>query len=92
VTKFKTFFTHLYARAIYAHATSVYPKKKSLWLRMAELERQHGTREKLIAVLKAAVRNCPKKDILWLMYAKEQWLGGDINAALDTLIRAFTVY
>jgi pre-mRNA-processing factor 6 len=34
-------------RAIYAHATDVYPSKKSLWLRFANLEKRYGTHESL---------------------------------------------
>ena len=29
-------------RAIYTHATDVYPSKKSLWLKMANLEKRYG--------------------------------------------------
>ena len=32
------------ARAIYAHALSVFPSKKSVWLRAAHFEKNHGTR------------------------------------------------
>lgn len=32
------------ARAIYAHALSVFPSKKSIWLRAAYFEKNHGTR------------------------------------------------
>lgn len=33
------------ARAIYAHALSVFPSKKSVWLRAAHFEKNHGTRQ-----------------------------------------------
>lgn len=32
------------ARAIYAHALQVFPSKKSVWLRAAYFEKNHGTR------------------------------------------------
>uniref|UniRef100_A0A453J340 PIK-related kinase FAT domain-containing protein n=1 Tax=Aegilops tauschii subsp. strangulata TaxID=200361 RepID=A0A453J340_AEGTS len=37
------------ARAIYAHALSVFVTKKSVWLKAAQLEKSHGTRESLEA-------------------------------------------
>jgi len=63
------------SRAIYANATNVFPTKKSLWLRMADLEKTYGTRESLEQVLSKAVKYCPKAEILWLMAAKEKWVG-----------------
>jgi len=32
------------ARAIYTHALSVFPSKKSIWLKAAYFEKNHGTR------------------------------------------------
>ena len=32
------------ARAIYAHALQMFPSKKSVWLRAAYFEKNHGTR------------------------------------------------
>ena len=32
------------ARAIYAYALSVFPSKKSIWLRAAHFEKSHGSR------------------------------------------------
>jgi len=77
------------ARAIYAHAMTVFPGKKSIWLRGAYLEKAHGTRESLDQLLKKAVAYCPKAEILWLMAAKEKWLGGDVDAARTILTEAF---
>lgn len=34
-------FIHV-GRSIYKHATDVYPSKKSLWLKMANLEKRYG--------------------------------------------------
>eukprot|EP00761_Pharyngomonas_kirbyi_P014791 gb/GECH01014821.1/.p1 GENE.gb/GECH01014821.1/~~gb/GECH01014821.1/.p1 ORF type:complete len:953 (+),score=335.53 gb/GECH01014821.1/:1-2859(+) len=77
------------ARAIYAHALSVYPKDEDLWLRVAHLERTHGDRESLLSLLKRGVSACPKAETLWLMAAKEQWLSGDVDKARKTLESAF---
>jgi hypothetical protein len=66
------------ARAIYAHALSVFPGKKSIWRRAAQLEKSHGSREALDALLRKAVQYCPQAEVLWLMAAKEKWLAGDI--------------
>lgn len=77
------------ARAIYAHALTVFPGKKSLWLRNAHLEKAHGTKESLDQLLKKAVRHCPQAEILWLMGAKEKWMSGDVDGARQILRLAF---
>jgi len=48
------------ARAILAHALSVFPGKKSLWRRAAALEKAHGSRNALDALLERAVKYCPQ--------------------------------
>ena len=48
------------ARAIYAHALSIFPGKKSVWRRAAELEKAHGSAESLDELLKRAVKYCPQ--------------------------------
>ena len=97
------------ARAILAYALKVYPDKKSLWRRAAELEKAHGSRcvacdyfcdfrvdclslpprDSLDGILSRAVHHCPQAEVLWLMAAKEKWLGGDVPAAREVLERAF---
>jgi len=77
------------ARAIYAHALSVFPGKKSLWLRVAQLEKMHGTPDTLDATLRKAVTYCPQAEILWLMAAKEQWMRGHVDEARHILASAF---
>jgi pre-mRNA-processing factor 6 len=77
------------ARAIYAHALTVFPAKKSIWLRAADLEKKHGTAQSLEQMLKKAVTYCPQAEILWLMAAKEAWLSGDVDSARTILTEAF---
>eukprot|EP00854_Cymbomonas_tetramitiformis_P014314 gene14314-16926_t len=77
------------ARAIFAHALSVFPGKKSVWLRAAQLEKAAGSRESLDALLRRAVTYCPQAEILWLMGAKEKWAAGDVSAARSILQEAF---
>ena len=48
------------ARAIYAHALSVFPGDEEIWRAAASMEKQHGTREGLDALLKKAVTYCPQ--------------------------------
>ncbi|XP_023560066.1 pre-mRNA-processing factor 6 [Octodon degus] len=79
------------ARAIYAYALQVFPSKKSVWLRAAYFEKNHGTRESLEALLQRAVAHCPKAEVLWLMGAKSKWLAGDVPAARSILALAFQV-
>ncbi|KAI1238545.1 hypothetical protein IHE44_0013279 [Lamprotornis superbus] len=77
------------ARAIYAYALQVFPSKKSVWLRAAYFEKNHGTRDSLEALLQRAVAYCPKAEVLWLMGAKSKWLVGDVPAARRILALAF---
>ncbi|KAM5546596.1 hypothetical protein ABKV19_002401 [Rosa sericea] len=69
------------ARAIYAHALTVFLTKKSVWRKAAMLEKSHGTKESLDALLRRAVKYLPQVEFFWLMAAKENWLAGDVNAA-----------
>lgn len=76
-------------RAIYAHALSVYPSNRDIWMSAAYFEKEHGTSESLEAILQKAVTNCPKAEKLWLMGAKSKWLAGDVPAARSILALAF---
>lgn len=77
------------ARAVFEHALSVFPRKKSIWLRAAHFEKNHGTRDSLESLLQKAVHHCPKSEVLWLMGAKSKWLAGDVPAARGILSLAF---
>ncbi|KAG6902409.1 hypothetical protein C0995_000335 [Termitomyces sp. Mi166 len=77
------------ARAVLAYALKVFPDKKDMWRRAADLEKTHGTRESLDVILSRAVVHCPQSETLWLMAAKEKWLAGDVPAAREVLERAF---
>jgi pre-mRNA-processing factor 6 len=77
------------ARAIYAHALSIFPGQDGIWRRAAGLEKAHGTPESLDALLRKAVQYCPQAEVLWLMAAKEKWQGGDVAAARSILEEAF---
>ncbi|KAH9783035.1 TPR REGION domain-containing protein [Citrus sinensis] len=55
----------------------------------AQLEKTHGSRESLIALLRKAVTYFPQAEVLWLMGAKEKWLAGDVPAARDILQEAY---
>jgi len=80
---------HECARAIYAHALSIFPAKKSIWIKAAYFEKSHGTRDSLELLLQRAVAHCPKAEVLWLMGAKSKWLAGDVPAARSILSLAF---
>nr|SVE94077.1 EOG090X017X [Simocephalus serrulatus] len=77
------------SRAVYSHSLEVFPAKKSIWLRAAHFERQHGTRDSLESLLQRAVAHCPQAEVLWLMGAKSKWLAGDVPAARSILSLAF---
>ena len=71
------------ARAVLACALKMFPDKKALWWRAAELEKAHGTRSVYLFYfdtrysclssegLSRAVLHCPQAESLWLMAAKE---------------------
>lgn len=77
------------ARAVFAHALSVFPRKKAIWLEAAFFEKNHGTRDSLDNLLQDAVQYCPQAEVLWLMGAKSKWLAGDVPAARMILSLAF---
>ena len=76
------------ARAVYSHALTVFPTKKGVWKAACDLEKQHGTKESHDQMLVQAVANCPHAEVLWLIRAKEKWLGGDVPAARLVLVEA----
>jgi len=53
--------------------------------RAAECEKAHGTAESLDELLARAVKFCPHAEVLWLMWAKERWMAGDVQAAREIL-------
>jgi pre-mRNA-processing factor 6 len=53
---------------VYAHTLQQFPKKKSIWLKAALLEKQHGTPESLEAILKEAVTQCPEVRLVPLSF------------------------
>ncbi|PWN92058.1 hypothetical protein FA10DRAFT_265864 [Acaromyces ingoldii] len=78
------------ARAILAFTLRHFPDIPSIWRLAADLEKSHGNRESLEALLEKGVENCPKAEFLWLFYAKERWATyGDVAGAREILIRAF---
>ena len=77
------------ARTIYAQTLTVFPTKKGVWRRAAELEKAHGTLDALLAILSHAVTQCPKSEILWLFYARESWKMRSVDDARKILQEAF---
>ncbi|KAH6821826.1 pre-mRNA splicing factor-like protein [Perilla frutescens var. hirtella] len=76
------------ARAIYAHSLTIFLTEKSLWLKAADLEKSHGTRESLDDLLRKAVTHVPHAQNLWLMGVEEKRLAGDVSAARAILEEA----
>lgn len=77
------------ARAVYKIAITTFPNKKSVWLRAAFFEKEHGTRESLEELLQEAVKSCPKAEVLWLMLAKSKWMADQVSEARIILADAF---
>ena len=77
------------ARAIYACALHEFPDAVSVWREAAQLEKLHGSRESLEALLERAVSSVPRAEPLWLLYADERRAAQDVRGAREVLIRAF---
>lgn len=77
------------ARAVYTHAIKTFPNKKSVYLRAAYFEKNHGSRESFECLLEKAVKAVPHAEVLWLMLAKSKWLAGDVQSARNVLSDSF---
>ncbi|EFJ46600.1 hypothetical protein VOLCADRAFT_62457 [Volvox carteri f. nagariensis] len=77
------------ARALYSQALTTFPSQPHIWRQAAQLEKGHGSRAQLDELLRRAVQFCPQAEVLWLMAAKEAWLGGDVDGSRAILARAF---
>jgi hypothetical protein len=62
------------ARTVFSQLLAAFASSQTLWIKAVQLEKQHGTRSTLDAILAQAVQACPQSDTLWLMGAKEKWL------------------
>uniref|UniRef100_A0AC35TWC6 Pre-mRNA-processing factor 6 n=1 Tax=Rhabditophanes sp. KR3021 TaxID=114890 RepID=A0AC35TWC6_9BILA len=77
------------ARAVYSILLEAFPTKKKVWLTVVNFEREHGTPETYLNILKAAVDKVPQVEVIWLMYAKCSWQNVSIDSARDILSLAF---
>lgn len=77
------------ARTIYTYALEVFVNSRSVWQAAADLEKNHGTKEALWALLGKAVQACPQSDALWLQLAREKWNAGEVDDARKVLFNAF---
>jgi hypothetical protein len=62
------------ARTVYSQLLELFRGSQTLWIKAVQVEKEHGTRDSLDALLAQAVQACPQSDTLWLMGAKEKWL------------------
>lgn len=77
------------ARAASELLLSTYPHDEALWLKRVKIEREYGNRDKLLAVLERATKDCPKSETLWLMCANCHWVAGDVKSARSVVAAAF---
>ena len=77
------------ARFVYEYALTIFPTKKSIWRSYAFFEKDLGMKDNLKQILARAIHECPQAPVLWLIYAKEMWVGGDVPLARDILRQAF---
>uniref|UniRef100_A0A8P4GFJ2 Pre-mRNA-processing factor 6 n=1 Tax=Dicentrarchus labrax TaxID=13489 RepID=A0A8P4GFJ2_DICLA len=79
------------ARAIYAHALQVFPSKKSVWLRAAYFEKNHGTRARRL--LAKARSSAPTARVsVFMKSVKLEWVLGNIEAAQELCTEALKHY
>jgi pre-mRNA-processing factor 6 len=69
---------------------------EDVWLERISFERRLGQSKDvnssalaLVEVLRKACTHVPDSQLLWLMYAKEVWVSGDLNQARQILDQAF---
>ena len=77
------------ARAIFAHALATFPARKTIWRKAATLEKKRGDVSTCVDLLRRGTTFCPQDTYLWLMWAKETWLSGDVDGAREVLDGAF---
>lgn len=77
------------ARAIFAYALKVYPQESATWRKAAIFEKDLSQSDNFFEVLQKGVKACPDAEVLWLMYAKQKWLTGDLPAARAILATSF---
>ncbi|KAF2759949.1 putative pre-mRNA-splicing factor prp1 [Pseudovirgaria hyperparasitica] len=80
---------YITARAIYAYALRVFYNKPEAWLAAANLERLHGDKEDLLALLEQGVEACPQAEELWMQFAREKRANNDLDGARMVLAQAF---
>ncbi|KAL9047015.1 MAG: hypothetical protein Q9214_000301 [Letrouitia sp. 1 TL-2023] len=78
------------ARAIIQHVLQVFPLSTNGWREAVDLEKTHGTKQKLEELLKKAVEAVPTAEDLWLMLARERRESGDLEASRVTFATAFS--
>ena len=76
------------ARAIYSYALDTFPTSASLWMAAADLEREHGTHDRLLSTLEKAVSSCDTSVKLWMQLVREKWTE-DVDAGRTVLATAF---
>ncbi|KAA0168595.1 hypothetical protein FNF31_00475 [Cafeteria roenbergensis] len=79
------------AKAVFGLLLGRHMDQASLWRRAAELEKRHGTPEELDALLRTAVKHCPRAEELWLLGASHQRDQGAVDEARAVLVKAFAV-
>ena len=80
------------ARALYRHATSVFPTNHTIWMKAIDFEKKYGDAGKLDEVLEKAITSCPNHEVFWLMTAKHKWQTIGVDAAREVLTRALEVH
>jgi len=77
------------ARAAHKLILTTFPDAEDAWVAWAAFERRKGG--DVAGVFRQAVRACTQSLLLWLMLAKDVWLGGDLDGARRVLDEAFGV-
>lgn len=76
------------ARAIFTYALRVFPTSSKIWAANVDLEREHGTKERLLSTLELATSACEHNASLWMQLAREKW-AVSMDEGRIVLARAF---
>ena len=82
----------LCSRVCHKMLTQTFVDDEDVWLESVSFERRHGGRPGaigLVSILQKACDQVGDSQLLWLMYAKEVWVSGDLEGARRILDHAF---
>ncbi|KAH6905747.1 hypothetical protein BKA70DRAFT_1373001 [Coprinopsis sp. MPI-PUGE-AT-0042] len=74
------------ARVILAYALRVYPARRRLWRQAVDLEKTHGLKDSLDAILARATQHCPEAEVVWLMIHENAAIANKESEAIQLAV------